>query len=417
MQLKSVLNRVAPNKGFVYGEISFVEDASRLTLDVRIRPRTGSMAICSGCGRKRPGYDTLPERRFEFIPFWGIVVYFVYALRRVNCPKCGVKAELVPWGSGKQQLTTIYSWFLAGWAKRMSWSAVAEAFHVSWYHVFDSVKMAVEWGREHMCLDGISAIGVDEIHCGKTNSYLTVVYQINDGCKRLLYVQPSRTAKSLLGFFRWLGPERSSKLEFVCSDMWKPYLQVIEKKAGNAVHVLDRFHIVSHVNKAVDKVRADEARKMKAKGLEPILKNSRWCLLKRVLNLTAGQTAKLKELLQYNLATVRAYILKEDLQQFWEYESPYWAGVFLDSWCNRTMRSRIDPMKRVARMLRTHRPLILNWFRAKKQFSSGVVEGLNNKAKVITRRAYGFGSVESLQIALYHGLGDLPTPEFTHEFF
>ena len=151
--------------------------------------------------------------------------------------------------------------------------------------------------------------------------------------------------------------------------------------------------------------------------MQPVLLNSRWCLLKRVENLTQRQMDKLHDLLRLNLVTVRAYLLKEQLNQFWDYVSPHWAGVFLDNWCTQAMRSRIQPMKRVARMLRKHRNLILNWFRAKKQFSCGVVEGLNNKAKVITRKAYGFGTFYALQTALYHGLGDLPTPRFTHEFF
>jgi len=124
-----------------------------------------------------------------------------------------------------------------------------------------------------------------------------------------------------------------------------------------------------------------------------------------------------ESLLGYNLKTVRAYLLKEEFQLFWNYVSPYWAGKFLDRWCTRAMRSRIEPVKRVARTYRTHRPLILNWFAAKKQFSSGVVEGLNNKAKLTTKRAYGFSSLKTLQIALYHTLGDLPEPEIAHRFF
>src|ERR1700732_3688006 len=110
-------------------------------------------------------------------------------------------------------------------------------------------------------------------------------------------------------------------------------------------------------------------------------------------------------------------ILKEDFQPFWEYNSPTWAGMFLDFWCYQTLRSRIEPMKKIARTLRTHRPLLLNYFKARKQFSSGVIEGLNNKAKVTMRRSYGFRTFRILELALYHSLGKLPEPELTHEFF
>jgi transposase len=114
----------------------------------------------------------------------------------------------------------------------------------------------------------------------------------------------------------------------------------------------------------------------------------------------------LRDLLRYNLKTVRAYLLKEDFQQFWEYDSPTWAGKVLDEWCRQTLRSRIEPMKKVARMLRGHRGLILNYFKAKKQFSSGVVEGLNNKAKVTMRKSYGFRTFRITELALYHSLGE-----------
>jgi transposase len=229
-------------------------------------------------------------------------------------------------------------------------------------------------------------------------------------------VGPKRTAKTLLGFFRWLGRERTGRIQFVCSDMWRAYLKVVAKKAKQAIHVLDRFHIMSMMSKAIDKVRAGEARRMKSQGLKPVLKGSRWWFLKRPEHLTARQAGNLKEVLKYNLRTVRSYLQKEGFQFFWDYVSPYWAGRFLDRWCRRVMRSQIEPMKTVARSLRSHRELILNWFRARKEISAGAVEGLNNKAKLATRRAYGFRTYEALEVVLYHTLGNLPEPDCAHAF-
>ncbi len=417
MQLKTILNRVQKFKSFVYGVVRWVEDASEPTIEAELHPRANSRGICSGCGRRSPGYDTLPTRRFEFIPMWGIKVFFVYAPRRVSCPDCGIRVERMPWVAGKHQLTETYAWFLAGWARRLSWSEVADAFRTTWDHVFTSVEMAVAWGRMHQELSGIEAIGVDEIAWQRGHKYLTLVYQIDESCRRLLWIGQDRKTKTLLRFFRWLGKERTGELRFICSDMWKPYLKVIAKKAGHALHILDRFHIMAQMSKAIDKVRAEEARKLKREGYEPVLTNSRWLLLKRPENLTAKQETKLAELLRYNLKTVRSYLLKEEFQQFWSYSSPYWAGEFLDRWCTKTMRSKIEPMKKMARQLRRHRPLLLNWFRAKGQFSSGIVEGFNNKAKLTTRKSYGFRTYHAAEIALYHALGALPVPVVTHEFF
>ena len=155
---------------------------------------------------------------------------------------------------------------------------------------------------------------------------------------------------------------------------------------------------------------------MKSEGHDPILKHSRWCLLKRPSRLTEKQGMKLADLLRHNLKTVRSYLLKEEFQLFWDYVAPYWAGRFLDGWCRQAMRSRIEPMKKVARMLRSHRELLLNWFRAKGEISGAVVEGYNNRAKLTTRKAFGFRTFDAAQVALYHTLGALPEPEWTHRF-
>jgi len=241
------------------------------------------------------------------------------------------------------------------------------------------------------------------------------VYQIDENCKRLLWIDQDRTMETLRGFFDWLGTEKSASLKFVASDMWKAYLTVIAEKASQAIHILDRFHIMSHMGKAIDEVRSDEVRSLKSKGKKPVLSKSKWILLRRRENLTDSQESRLSELLGCNLKTVRAYLLKESFQAFWEYVSPAWAGKFLDAWITRVLRSRLDPMKKVARMLRGHRPLILNWFRAKGQVSSGTVEGFNTKAKLTSRKAYGFRTFKAQEVALYHTLGNLPTPNFTHE--
>jgi len=417
MQIKTILNRVQKFKSFVYGAVQLVEGAAVPTLEVELQPRLNSRPICSGCGHKRPGYDQLPERQFEFIPMWGHKVFFRYVPRRVDCPACGIRVERMPWVSGKRRLTEAYAWFLSGWAKRLSWKEVAEAFRTTWDHVFCSVERVVSWGRAQQDLTGIEAIGIDEIQWQRGHQYLTLVYQIDSNCKRLLWIGKKRRVKTLLGFFRWFGQERTKGLRYICSDMWKPYLKVIKKKAGQAIHILDRFHIMTHLGKAIDEVRAGEAKELKDKGYEPVLTKSRWLLLKRPENLTNKQESKLAELLQYNLRSVRSYLLKEEFQLFWQYVSPYWAGEFLDKWCTKTMRSKIEPMKKVARMLRRHRPLLLNWFRAKKQYSSGIVEGFNTKAKLTTRKAYGFRTYKAAEIALYHALGALPVPITTHEFF
>lgn len=163
MHVKTILNRVQKFKSFVYASVRLVEGAKGLYIEAALRARANGRPRCSGCGRVGPGYDRLEPRRFEFVPLWGIPVFVLYAPRRVAYRRCGVRVEEMPWAVGKHHLTQSYAWFLATWAKRLSWTDVAEAFRTSWEHVFRSVEMAVEWGWSHRDLTGIESIGVDEI--------------------------------------------------------------------------------------------------------------------------------------------------------------------------------------------------------------------------------------------------------------
>lgn len=415
MLLIRLLNACHHFPGFVYERARLRGELN--TIEVQVRSRRGSRPRCSSCQRAGAGYDRLTERRFEFIPLWGYAVVLLYAMRRVDCRHCGVKVEQVPWARGKHTLTDAYMLFLAHWARKLSWQETARSFHTTWDKVYQAVEYVVQWGLAHRELGAVRAIGVDEIQYGRGHQYLTLVYQIDPGAIRLLWVGKERTKVSFTRFFEMIGPKLAEHIEFVCSDMWKPYLDLVAKHCPNALNILDRFHVVAKMNEAIDKVRAEEARQLVRDGYEPVLKQSRWCLLKRKDNLTDHQRIRLRDLLRYNLRSVRAYLLKEDFRQFWDYVSPTWAGKFLDEWCKQVMRSRITPMKKVARTLRNHRELLLNYFRARKAFSSGVIEGLNNKAKVTMRKSYGFRTFNGTELALYHALGKLPEPQLTHRFF
>lgn len=414
MLLKTILNHVQPCKSFCYESAEFGADCKCIV--VQVVARKNSRPICSECGEKGPGYDRLETRRYQFIPLWNMPVFFAYAPRRVDCGNCGVKVERVPWSEGKSRLCTVYIWFLAAWAKLISWKQVGQSYGASWSTVYRSVSSAVLWGMEHRSLDGVESIGVDEVAWRKGHGYMTLVYQIDEGKKRLLYACEGRTKSSMIGFFRELGQERSEKLKYVCSDMWKPYLSVIDRYC-TAVNVLDRFHIMKKMNEAIDEMRREEMRKAKESGYETVLKNSRWVLLKRKENLTKKEVVKLKELMEYNLAPVKGRILREEFQQFWEYRDEERAMRFMRDWCAQVMRTDLEPMKAVARMLLNHERLLMNWFKAKGELSSGSVEGMNLKVKLAMRKSYGFRGVDVAKTAFFHQLGNLPEPEFTHKFW
>lgn len=408
--------------GFVYQQVRLVRRGDQIqAIEITLTAHGGIRGRCSQCQRPAPGYDRMEKRRWLFVPLWGIPTYFLYAARRVECEEHGVVVESIPWSEGKRPVTRAMMGFLARWARRLSWRETAQVFGTSWEAVYRSVEWFVEWGLANRKLESVWSIGIDEIHWGqgkKADRFLTVIYQIDRDCRRLLWVGRRRTQATLRRGLQTLGPQVVQGLRFVCSDMWQAYLKVVAAEASQALHVLDRFHITMHMNQAVDQVRRAESTRLRNEGKVAAqrLKNMRWSLLRRGSRVRGRARAKLHALLASKLATARAWELKETFSHFWTYKSPLWAQAFLQYWTERALRSRLEPMKKVARMLRAHEELLLNWFRAKGEVSSGAVEGLNNKTRVVTRRSYGFRTYKAMAIALYHTLGRLPEPESTHRF-
>jgi transposase len=416
LQVKTILNAIQHFPGFVFQEVRLCRPGGGQPrrIEITVASHAGRVGKCSHCRQPAPGYDRLPERLWLFVPLWGIVTWFCYAAQRVECPEHGVVIEHVPWSDGKRPVTLAMMCFLARWGRRLSWRETARVFGTSWECVYRSVEWFVEWGLAHRVLTGVQAIGVDEIFWGrghKSEAFLTVIYQIDGHCRRLLWVGRKRTQATLNRGLDALGSEVVSGLQYVCSDMWKPYLKVLARRAGQALHLLDRFHITMHLNQAVDAVRRAESTRLKGQPLAQRLKKMRWKLLRKGSTVRGQAKVKLEGLLASKLATGRAWDLKEAFQHFWTYRCPVWAGAFLDYWTQRAMRSRLEPLKKVARMLRSHEPLILNWFKAKGEIATGATEGLNNKIRVVTRRSYGFRTYKAMEIALYHNLGRLPEPE------
>ncbi len=419
LEVKTILNRIQHFAGFVYRDVRLCcEGQKPRRIEITVEAHRQRGARCSACRKPAPGYDRLAPRPWLFVPLWNIATYLLYAPRRVNCPDHGVIVEHIPWSEGKRPITVAMMCFLSLWARRLSWRETARVFQTSWECVYRSVEWFVQWGLAHRQLVGVEAIGIDEIHWGRgkrADNFLTVIYQIDSHCRRLLWVGRRRTQATLRRGLAELGQQVVGGLRFVCSDMWKAYLKVIAAKASQALHVLDRFHITMHLNQAVDQVRRAESGRLRGWSAQK-LKRMRWALLRRGSRVRGQAKQRLCGLLRANLATGRAWMLKETFRDFWRYRSVTWAGAFLSVWTERALRSRLEPMKKVARMLRAHQELLMNWFRAKGEISAGAVEGLNNKIRVVTRRSYGFRTYPAMEIALYHNLGRLPEPPSTHRF-
>jgi transposase len=419
VKVKTLLNRTQPIPGFRYAAVRFVDELGGPQLWVEIEPHAQRPGRCSLCGVVAPTHDHLAVRGWQHVALWGIATWFYYAPRRVRCAAHGVRVEALPWNEGKRPWTRAMMVFLARWARRLSWKEAAEAFAVSWEAVYRSVAWIVEWGLAHRDLAGITALGLDELHWRKgkqSANFLTLIYQVDEGCRRLLWVGLRRTERSLCQGLKTLGAEVVAGVRVVVSDMWRPYLAVVRKHMSQAVQILDRFHLTALLNKAVDQVRRSEGYALRGQSRGQRLKKTRWLLLKPRARVHGKARQRLDAVIHSKLRTARAWCLKEAFAHFWTYHHPRWAKAFLDAWITRTLRSRLVPMRKVAQTLRAHEALILHWFEWKKAFSSAAVEGMNNKARVVTRRAYGFKAFPVLQVALYHTLGKLPEPELSHRF-
>lgn len=378
---------------------------------VYLVPNRRYRVVCSSCGKQGTGYDTLKERRWKHVPLWGIPVTLIYSPRRVECGNCGIRVEAMPWTQGKSPISLHLSVVLATWSKLVAWKAVGQLFGFHWNTVRKAVKNVVDYGLANRDLGSLIYIGIDEISRRRGHVYHTQVYDLID--KKLLWSGEDRTSKTLETFFDYLGKERCERIEAVCCDMWAPYIDAIKKRLPNALLVFDKFHIVRHLLDAVDTVRKEEAQKLKKEDPE-LLKKSRYIWLKNPWNLTDDQKVRLSDLEKLNLKINRAYLLKEAFRKFWDYSYPAWAKKYLNQWFWWATHSRLKPMRDFAWMVRKHQDDVLNYFKV--PIDNGAVEGLNNKAKAISHRAYGYRTAETFKLALYHGMGKLPEPQLTHKF-
>jgi transposase len=328
-----------------------------------------------------------------------------YQPRRVNGPRCGVRVEQFPWAPPWARVTTALAHAVAALARLLSWQETARHYGLNWKTVASVVKRAVAYGLRQRRRKPLHVLGIDEVSRRKGHRYLTVVYDLER--RVLLWVGEDRTEQTVTRFFTGLGRRRCSTIRVVCMDMWAPYRNAVQQHAPQAQVVFDRFHIVQHLNRAVDEVRRREMRRLSRTERTPF-KRSRFLLLKNPWNLTPDQKERLSHLVRLNAPIVRAYYLKEAFQLFWDYRQPGRAEQHLQKCMNSAMRSRLEPFQAFVRMLRDHLAGVLAWTRLR--VSNGALEGMNNKIKLVSHRSFGFRSVANFTAAIYHCCARLPLP-------
>jgi len=376
-------------------------------LEVQVERLDHRRLRCGECGMEVRGTrGRYPqERHWRDLSLRIDQVWIVYRPYRVACPRCGVRVERVPWAPKSSRVTVALAKAVALLAKKLSWKEVAEHFQLNWKTVAQIIHWVVAQGLRLRRRKPLHVLGIDEVSRKKGHTYFTLFYDLERG--ELLWVSDGRTESAGDLFFAWLGKRRSHTIQAVCLDMWAPYLASVARHAPQALTVFDRFHLVRHLNEAVDEVRRQMVRDLPEEERRAV-KNTRYLWLTNPWNLTEAQRTSLSTLLTKNLPIVKAYMLKEAFQKFWDYLSPGWAEKWLKQWFWWATHSRLTPLRDFAHLLRRHEKGILAW--TKLRISNGALEGMNHKIKLIGRRAYGFRNPYNYVIAIFHGCADLPLP-------
>jgi transposase len=364
-------------------------------LVVHVRP-TGRRPRCSGCGRLRPsGAVATERRRWRHLDLAGIMLFLSYDIRRVSCPRCGVVVERVPWSSDvRARFTDDFDDHVAYLAQRCDKTSIETMLGIAWRSVGRCIERVMKRRGRADPLAGLSLIGVDEISYRKHHHYLTLVADHVE--RRIVWGKAGKDAGTLKAFFGDLGEERRQEIKGVSMDMSSAYMNAVRDTVPWAQIVFDRFHVEALATKALDETRRDLWQELRKDDPEAanMLKHSRWALLKKPMDLTEAQAAKLSEIQHGNARLYRAYLLKEQLGDILDRKQPNVVHALLLRWISWALHSRLPAFIRTAQTIREHLEEIVAYIRWR--LTNGLIEGLNNKARLLTRRAYGFHSAEAV---------------------
>ena len=365
-------------------------------LVVDVRP-TWRRARCGQCGRKASRYDRAGERRWRHLSWGGMRIWLRYNPWRTRCRRCGVKVERVPWAEPGSRFTYDAEELIAYLAQITDKTTVQRLMGIAWRTVGVVVERVIQRRLAPERLDGLKNIGIDEFSYRKRHNYLTTV--VEHDRRRVVWVGHGKSAETLHEFFDLLGEERCAEIETVTMDMAQGYISAVEKRLPEAQIVFDRFHVQRLASDALDEVRRSLVREEEESDAAKAIKESRWALLKNPWNLNRHQRLKLREVEEHNKKLFRGYLLKELLAQALDYKQPKRAKKTLEDWLAWASRSRLKPFVKAARTIRKRKDDILAYI--KLRLTNGIVEGLNNKIRVITRRAFGFHSPGPLISMIY----------------
>ncbi len=399
MRITTVFRRLLGVEKMVVEEVLFTIGGD---LAIRVHP-TWRRSRCAACSRKAPRYDRQPLRRWRHLPWGRTSVQFLYEPWRVNCPRCGILVEQVPWAATRSRFTYEFEELAAYLAQITDRTQVVAMLGIAWATVGAIVQRIVARRLDPERLSNLRRIGIDEFSYRKHHRYLTFV--VDHDRRRVVWAGEGRSSGTLQPFFDLLGLERCQKIESVTIDLSAAYIKAVREGLDQAEIVFDRFHVQRLASDALGEVRRSLVRSLSAGEAAAAIKDTRFVLLKDPENLTDHQRSKLAEVQRTNQPLYRAYLLKEALAQALDYRQPWRAERSLKDRLAWASRSKLRPFVKTARTIRKHLPGILAYIRTR--LTNGLVEGLNAKVRMITRRAFGFHSPEALTSMVFLCCGGL----------
>ena len=367
------------------------EPGKTLKLWVR-RKRGNRKLVCSGCGRKLTEACDIYQREVRDLPWSEYRATVVIELYRVRCPDCGVKTEKVPQLPSKAPFSKRFEEAVGLACESAAVRRVAQQFGLaaSTVRAID-LRYLERWAAARR-KPALRQMGVDEIHLGKKQKFLTVVSNLETG--EPLWFGRERKKETVDEFFeKQLSSFQRSAIQAACVDMWEPYRQSLEQWVPSCRIVYDKFHIMQHAGAAVDEVRRAEFFR-KGGAARELVKGKRWLLLSRWVHLNTHKKRQLNALFALNRRVMKAYLLKESLDRLWTYTYEGAMLRYLKSWIDQLRWQRLKPMEKLARMLLDHLEGILNYCRIK--IPLGVVEAVNGNIKALLRRGRGYRDLNYL---------------------
>jgi transposase len=320
-------------------------------------------------------------------------------VRRVACRRCGkVKRERLEFLADNPRYTKRFAYYVGRRCRSSTIQEVAEELRLHWSSVKELDKQYMRAQLAKAGTPAPKAIGIDEISIRKGHTYRIVVSDLIRG-RPIWFGGENRSEKSMGQFYAWLGEKKSRGLRLAVMDMWKPFRTATEEHAPNAAILFDKFHVMRHLGDALDQVRKSEYARLSGKDRR-FIKGQKYTLLSHRENLTLEGRRALKTLLAANKRLNTAYLLKESFGQLWSYRREGWARRFFENWRASLKWQRLKPYEKFAEMIDRHWDGIAAYCKPENKVSLGFVEGLNNKIRVIQRRAYGLRDEEYLRLKI-----------------